>query len=64
MLRWLMAAAVFCLLVLFAVSGLGRAIDHEVQNRVLIVQNGQTWDCERIAYPDGRTAHTNCHVVP
>lgn len=64
MIRLLLAAAVLCGLVVLAVSGIGRAIDTEIENRVLITQNGATWDCERFVYPDGRVAYGNCHIVP
>jgi hypothetical protein len=52
------------LVVVIGASLVGRAIDAQVRQHVLIVQNGATWECERIVYPDGRVAHTNCVIVP
>lgn len=64
MLRLLMAGAVFCLLVLFAVSGIGRALDHEAQDRVIFTRAGVTLDCARTVGPYGSVAYTECHQVP
>lgn len=57
-------ALLVSLVVVIGATLVGRAVDAQVQQRVLIFQNGAAWDCERIVYPDGRTAHTNCVIVP
>jgi hypothetical protein len=63
MTKFMGIALCICLVVAIGASVVGRAIDQQVQQRVLIVQNGATWDCERIVYPDGRIAHTNCVIA-
>ena len=56
---------ILCLALVWVIAFtiIGRAVDHEIEQRVLVPQNGALWDCERIV-SDGRAAYTNCHIVP
>ena len=64
MIRLLLTGVVFCILVLIAVSGIGQAVDHEVQNRVIFTRAGVTLDCVREVGPYGSISYTECHQVP
>lgn len=63
--RYLIVALVVCSLVWLGATAVGRAIDHEIQDRILIPgPNGQTLDCERITDVAGNTFYDSCQVVP
>lgn len=64
MIRLLLSAAVFCLLIALAVSGIGRAIDQEIEDRVIFTRAGVTLDCARELGPYGSISYTECHQVP
>ena len=67
MIRVLLTAAVLCLLIALAVSGIGRAIDQQVQDRVIFTRDGVTFDCERrfveqgevVTFEDGSSVHAS-----
>lgn len=64
MIRLLLAAVVLCILIAVAVSGIGRALDVEVQDRVIFTRDGVTMDCARTVGPYGSVSYTECHLVP
>lgn len=67
MIRLLLAGAVFCLLIAVAASGIGRAMDHEIEQRVIFTRDGVTFDCERrfvepgevVTFEDGSSVHAS-----
>ena len=64
MARLLGLALCVCLAVLVLVTALGRAIDTEIQDRVIFTRDGVTLDCERITDVAGRTFYDSCVRVP
>lgn len=78
--RLLGIALCLSLVVLIGATLIGRAIDTEVQDRVLITRGGVTLDCERsvakpneiVRYEDGSSfvakggevSYGDCHIVP
>lgn len=52
------------LVILIGATLIGRAIDTEVQQRVIFTKNGQTLDCNRTEGVDGRVFYTHCVSVP
>lgn len=61
--RTLIVAIVVCLIVVVGATAVGRAIDSEVQDRVIITRNGQTADCRHEVYEDGSVYWIDCHPV-
>lgn len=64
MMRALIVAIVVCLIVVLAATAVGRAIEKEMQDHILITQNGETLDCERIVDVQGRVFYDSCVRVP
>ena len=62
--RYLLIAILLCGVVLLGATALGRAIDQELQQRILITQNGVTLDCERITDIAGNVFYDSCVRVP
>lgn len=77
--RYLMLALVVCIAVVVAATAFGRAIDNQVQDRVMFTRDSVTFDCERrfveagepIIYEDGSSRlsrgeihYMNCHTAP
>ena len=60
---WLLCGAIVGVL---AVTLIGRAIDVEVQDRIIIARSrsGQTLDCARRVGPHGNVFYFDCHAVP
>jgi len=62
--RILLVAALVCSVVVFAATALGRAIDTELEQRVIIPRDGQLLDCRRDFSGHGNVSYNDCHVVP
>jgi len=60
----LLLAAAVCMCIVLGATLVGRAVDHEMQDRVIFTQNGVTLDCERITDVAGRTFYDSCERVP
>lgn len=63
MLRVMLTAVLVCALVVLAAELVGRAAGYAVQDRVLIVRDGISLDCQRVVR-DGNTYYENCSQVP
>lgn len=64
MTRMLGMAIVFALVVLIGATLVGRAIDVEVSDRVILTRDGHTLDCERVVRGHGHVFYENCVRVP
>jgi hypothetical protein len=62
--RYLLIAILVCGVVVLGATALGRAIDQELQQRILFTQNGATLDCRRDFSAHGSVSYSDCHVVP
>jgi hypothetical protein len=62
--RLLGMALLISLVVLIFVALVGRAIDTEVQDHILITRGGATLDCERITDVVGNVFYDSCVRVP
>lgn len=62
--RYLLIAILVTGVVCLGATALGRAIDHELEQRILITQNGATVDCRRDVSGHGNVSYNDCHVVP
>jgi hypothetical protein len=62
--RLLGIALCVCALGLIASVLVGRAYDHEAQQRVIFTRHGQTLDCNRAEGADGRVFYDHCVYVP
>jgi hypothetical protein len=61
--RFFLIGAVVCSVLFFGAALVGRAIDTEIQDRVIFTRNGVTLDCERLVR-GGEVEYDNCHNVP
>jgi len=57
-------ALLACLVCLIFVSLVARAVDQEVQQRVILTRDGVTLDCERRLGPHGSVSYIGCARVP
>lgn len=62
--RYLLIAILLCGAVFIGAHAVGRALDHELEQRILITQNGATLDCRRDVSAHGNVSYNDCHVVP
>lgn len=60
---WLVGVGIG-LALLFGVVFVGRAYDHEAQQRVIFTKQGKTLDCNRAEGADGRVFYDHCVTVP
>lgn len=62
--RYFLLALVVCSLVVLSAVAVGRAIDQEIQDRIVFVRDGVTLDCERLVRADGSVGYDGCITVP
>lgn len=62
--RLVVVALVVCAVIVLGATAVGRAVDAQVSDRVLITRDGITLDCERVYGVGGETSYGNCHRVP
>lgn len=62
MIRFFLIGAIVSALLFFGSVLVGRAIDTEVQDRVIFTRNGVTLDCERV-FVGGEMNYNDCHRV-
>jgi hypothetical protein len=64
MLRLLAGAILVLCLGIAGTLLVGRAIDHELEDRVIITRHdGRTIDCARIVYEDDSVFYDDCHTI-
>ena len=61
--RLLMLALVASALIVFSATFVSRAVDAEVQDRIMFTRNGQTLDCARLIV-SGEVSYGDCNRVP
>lgn len=64
MIRYLLIVALACVSIIAGGMFIGRAIDHELAQHVILTRNGVMLDCERVTDVAGRTFYDSCVRVP
>jgi hypothetical protein len=62
--RLLLTGVIVALALFFGSVLVGRALDHEAQQRVIFTKHGETLDCNRTEGAGGEVFYDHCVSVP